>query len=137
MADLFWRAGKYLKHRFYANTRHGTHSPFVYKLLDEVIYDNRHFYSFDAIEAIRNSLLSRTDKIKILDLGAGSTINKNPERSISDLAKNSAKSADLGRLMFRLVNHFQPKTMVELGTSLGVSTLYQALAHQEGTMHTF
>lgn len=137
MADLLWRAGKFLKHRFSANTRHGTHSPFVYKLLDEVVYDDRHFYSFDAIEAIRSDLLKNNDTINILDLGAGSSINTDRVRRISDIAKNSAKTADLGRLMFRLVNHFQPKVMLELGTSLGVSTLYQALGFANGRMHTF
>lgn len=137
MADLMWRAGKYLGHRAKANTRHGTHSPFVYKLLDEVVYDDRHFYAYDTIAKRRNELLADHSTIEILDLGAGSSINPNKERRVSDIAQNSLKNEKISKLLFRLVDYFQPKTMIELGTSLGISGLYQALAFKGGILHTF
>lgn len=137
MADLMWRAGKYLGHWSRANTRHGTHSPFVYKLLDEVVYDNRHFYAYDTIAKRRNELLADHSTIEILDLGAGSSVNPSKERCVSDIAKNSLKNEKISKLLFRLVNHFQPRTMVELGTSLGISGLHQALAFKGGHLHTF
>jgi predicted O-methyltransferase YrrM len=137
MADLMWRAGKYLGHRSKANTRHGTHSPFVYKLLDEVVYNDRHFYAYDSIAKRRNELLADQSMIKIIDLGAGSSINPNKTRRVSDVAQNSLKNEKISKLIFRLINHFQPKTMVELGTSLGISGLHQALAFKGGKLHTF
>jgi hypothetical protein len=42
----------YLLHRFKANNRHGVHSPFVYKLIDTVIYDYRDQKVYREIENI-------------------------------------------------------------------------------------
>ena len=136
MADLMWRAGTYIEHRFKANTLHGTHSPFVYKFLDEVVYNDRHFYAYDTITQRRNELLADHSRIEILDLGAGSTVNRSKSRRVSDIAQNSLKNEKISKLLFRLVDHFQPKTMIELGTSFGISGLYQALAFKGGMLHT-
>ena len=137
MAELMWRAGKYLRHLAKANTRHGTHSPFIYKLLDDVVYDDRHFYAYDAIAKRRNELLADHSTIEVLDLGAGSSINPNKTRKVSDIAQNSLKNEKISKLLFRLVDRFQPKTIVELGTSLGISGAYLATAFKESQLHTF
>jgi len=132
-----WRAKQYTKHLSKAKNRHGIHSPFVYKLLDEVVYDKTTNPEFTKIEGLRNALLSRNDEIEITDLGAGSTINKSNRRKVSDIAKNSAKGGKWGELLFRLTRHFQPETMIELGTSLGIGSLYQSLGNTSGKLTTF
>ena len=132
-----WRAKQYTKYLSKAKNRHGIHSPFVYKLLDEVIYDKTKRPEFSTIESIRKALLSRHDEIEITDLGAGSTVNKSNRRKVADIAKNSAKGGKWGELLFRLAHHFQPNTMIELGTSLGIGSLYQSLGNPEGKLTTF
>lgn len=132
-----WRAKQYTKYIAKAKNRHGIHSPFVYKLLDEVIYNEYTFPEFTVVEDIRSKLLSRTDTIEITDLGAGSTVNKSNIRKVSDIAKNSAKAGKWGQLLFRLANHFQPKQMVELGTSFGIGCLYQSLGNPSGHLTSF
>ena len=102
----------YFKHRFAAKTRHGTHSPFVYKLADEVIYDFSSKKVYEEIEALRKKLLN-DDKTAIW---------------IGKQAKSNLKSPRLLQLVFRLVNYHQPKQIIEIGTGVGLTTIYLAKA---------
>jgi predicted O-methyltransferase YrrM len=52
-------------------------------------------------------------------------------RSVADIARHAAKSRKLGQLLFRIASHYQPRTMVELGTSLGLSAAYLASGAEE------
>ncbi|MDR3711499.1 MAG: class I SAM-dependent methyltransferase [Puia sp.] len=45
-------------------------------------------------------------------------------RSVSQLAVHAAKSRKLGQLLFRIAHYYQPRTILELGTCLGISTAY-------------
>ena len=58
----------YLRHRFRANTRHGIHSPFVYKLIDTVIYDYRDQKVYRDIKEIVKKQHSDKGVIKTLPL---------------------------------------------------------------------
>ncbi len=118
----------YLKHYITAKTRHGTHSPFVYKLIDQVIYDFNFKSDYNCIEVIRKKLYGDGRTIQITDLGAGSQINKNRTKKVRDIAKNTLKSPRLAQLLYRLVKNQQPSNILELGTCLGLTTGYFALA---------
>lgn len=127
---------RYLQYLLKARTRHGTHSPFVYNLLDEVIYDKRHYYVFDEIALLRKKLLKDGRIINIRDFGAGSKVNASLQRKIKNIARYSSKEEKYGQLLFRLINKFKPATLLELGTSLGISTIYQASAAQKSKIIT-
>jgi predicted O-methyltransferase YrrM len=43
----------------------------------------------------------------------------------------AAKPSKYGQLLFRMVNHFQPTTVLELGTSVGITTAYLSAAHSK------
>lgn len=116
----------YIKYFFTARNQHGIHSPFVYELYNNVIKDQIPFYVFNDIESIRAKLLLSKLEIEINDFGAGSTVNKSNKRYINDIAKHSLKDPKYAQLLFRLVNKLQPKNVLELGTSLGVTTMYLA-----------
>ncbi|HCN85200.1 MAG TPA: SAM-dependent methyltransferase [Sphingobacteriaceae bacterium] len=118
----------YVRHRLKAKTRHGLHSPFVYRLVDKVIYDFSPKEVYSDIEQLRSELLHDNRVITITDLGAGSHVNNNKKKQVKQLAKNALKPAKLAQLIYRIANDFQPRNIVELGTCLGVTTAYLAKA---------
>jgi len=117
-------AKDYLLHRFKAKTRHGVHSPFVYRLIDKVIYDFEPKKVYSGIEAIRKQLLNDKRSIRVTDLGAGSKVNNDQTKKISDIARNALKPPRLAQLLYRLAADLKPLNIVELGTCLGITTVY-------------
>lgn len=119
----------YLRYLARARDEHSLHSPFLFNLYTNVIRpDNRREPSFAPIRTLRDELRRSRQTIFITDYGAGSNVNPARERTIGDIARHSLKPARFGRLLFRLIRHFGAKTVVDLGTSLGLTTAYLAEA---------
>jgi len=122
---------KYLHYYFTASNGngHGMHSPFVFEFITKILNDKTVYPAYEKVEALRNQLLNDNRILEIEDFGAGSVIDKKNRRSISSIAKNAAKPKKFGQLLYRIVKHYQPATILELGTSLGITTSYLSLAN--------
>jgi predicted O-methyltransferase YrrM len=129
-------AKDYLLHRLRGKSRHGLHSPFVYRLVDEVIYDFSVKKVYDQIESIRVELFSDNQMITVTDLGAGSLVNNNRQKKVRDIAHNALKPPKLAQLLYRLVNDLRPRNMIELGTCLGITSLYLKNAAPDARLFT-
>lgn len=105
---------------------HRIHSPFVFDLIQNVFRAKNSKDTFALIEKRRKELLHNTKELTIEDFGAGSKKNTSNVRKISYIARTSLSQGKYARLLFNLVSHYQPKTILELGTSLGISTAYIA-----------
>jgi predicted O-methyltransferase YrrM len=129
----------YLRYWLRSGNAHGLHSPFVYGLYTTVIRHDGQFQAFGRIEARRRELLASPASITVTDFGAGSQVAgaSGRVRRVRDIARHSAKPPRLAQLLFRLVNHFQPTTILELGTSLGLTTAYLATANSRRQVLTF
>ena len=115
---------------------HGVHSPFVYEFVKQVLNDNRQFHCFNSIERLRNELKSDKTEIEVPDFGAGSRLSAGRRRKVSSVAFSSLKPEKYAQLLFRLVHFYKPQTIVELGTSLGVSTAYLSCANPDAQIIT-
>ncbi len=80
----------------------GVHSPYAYRLITEVLREKAQFYAYDEIQ----SLLRQASKQK------------------ADYKVKKKR----GRLLFRIVNRYQPEQILEIGSSGGVTTLYMQRA---------
>lgn len=107
---------------------YGIHSPFLYKLSTAVFNDKRSFYEFEQIRKVRSLYSSNQEVLKPEEFGAGSGVLKKKEKTVSGIARIASTRPKYGELLFRLVRFFQPEHIVEFGTSLGIGTLYMAMA---------
>ena len=103
---------------------HGIHSPFVYSFIRDVLMDRKHHPAYDAPEEYRAELLKDHSVLQIRDLGAGSVSGGKKTRTVQSVAQNSIKHKRYSSLLYRICNYFQYKKLLEMGTSLGVTTLY-------------
>ena len=106
---------------------HGIHSPFLFSFVRETLYKkNRKDSAINKIEKIRNELLNNKEIIPIEDLGAGSTKLEQAHRKISDIVRVSSSQTKYGMLLHKIVNYCKPELIIELGTCLGIGTMYMA-----------
>ena len=126
----------YLKYLQKAKGPHGTHSPFVFSFINDVLRDKRQFYAFEEIAKLRSSLLINTNEIEVTDFGAGSLHNSTNRRKIREIAKNAGRTKKYGELLFRIANYFELNNVLELGTSLGLGTAYLAKARENSRVIT-
>ncbi|HNB82482.1 MAG TPA: class I SAM-dependent methyltransferase [Chitinophagaceae bacterium] len=134
--SFLYRVSEYLRYRLRARSAHGIHSPFVYQFITTVLQDKRTFYAFQQIETLRKELCTNHTLLEMEDFGAGSLHTHARFRKISELAKNAGRSPHSGELLFRLIQFFQPRAILEMGSSLGLSTLYLALANFETPVYS-
>ena len=115
---------KYLKHILTARHSYGfgIHSPFIFRYVRNVVYEKSEYYAFGAIEKLRKELHNNTDVIQVTDFGTG----ESKPRKIAEIARKSLKRAKSAQLLYRTVNFVKPETILELGTSLGITTCYLA-----------
>lgn len=117
-------------HRF----GHRIHSPFVFDLIQSVFLAKPSKSVFSKIEERRRLLKRNSNEIEIRDFGAGSKRNGSNVRKISYIARTSASNGKYARLLYNIAKRYQPRTILELGTSLGIGTAYLAYGCREAKL---
>src|SRR5688572_9539250 len=110
MYNSFQLAKKFLHYYLTASNSkgHGMHSPFVFDFILNVLNNKSAYQHPDDIEVLRKTLSKDGTIIEIDDLGAGSRIQSSKQKKVSALLHTAVKPMKYGRLLFRLVKHYQP-----------------------------
>ena len=103
---------------------HGVHSPFVFEFITKVLNDRSVYACYPVLEKSRSDWRKDNTSLDINDFGAGSRVTPTVTRTIASIARSSLKPRKFSQLLFRMVKFYQPENILELGTSLGLTTSY-------------
>ncbi len=133
---LFFSIQSYGQFLWKSKNQHGVHSPFVFDLVTKCFYDKTSKPEYLQLKKYRNELLQNKSSIEVTDFGAGSRVFKSNKRPISKIAQTAGISPKRAELLFRIVNYFQPDSMLEIGTSLGLATSALSRGNPKATITT-
>lgn len=130
MYNRFELAKKYISFYLKASNGkgHGVHSPFVYEFIEQVLNDRTTYAGYAKPEALRQEMLRNARVLQVEDFGAGSGRLAHRNRRVKDIAASSLKPAKWAKLLYRIAKFYQCRQVVEMGTSLGITTCYLAAA---------
>ena len=126
----------YIKFLWNSKNEHGVHSPFVFNLVTKCFYDKKNYPEYSILKNYRNSVLQSKSTIEVTDFGAGSRVFKSNTRAINQIARNAGITKKRAELLFRITNYFQPESILEIGTSLGLATSALSLGNVKSKITT-
>ena len=133
---MLFQIKSYLKFLWHSKNEHAVHSPFVFNLITKCFYDSKAKPEYQVLKDYRKALLGNKNTIEVTDFGAGSKVFKSNTRQISKIAKTAGITQKRAQLLFRIVNYFQPDTILEIGTSLGLATSALSLGNPKAKITT-
>jgi len=123
----------YMKHAISARSKYHIHSPFVYQFYHDVLRDDRAYSQYRVVNRLRKELNAGNRFIKRKDMGACCREMPGDQRfvRVKDILHHASVSRRKGQFLFRFIREYKPAAIIELGTSLGISSIYFGLAAPE------
>jgi Predicted O-methyltransferase len=126
----------FLSHWLNAVDEHSVHSPFFFDFHQKVIRSEDQAEGTKKIEEVRANLLKNQTEVDYRDVGSASKHFKTTRRKLSDIAATSLLPEKWAQLLYRIARYNESKKIVELGTSMGLTSLYLSRA-PKSVVYTF
>ncbi len=134
---FFHTAKHFFIYKLLEINEYSIHSPFLYRFYNEAIKAARHKPALEAVEALRRSLKKDDRRIVMNNLGAPSRIKGKKASRLSAITRKGLTRIKYAKILHSLADYFQCRNIVELGTSMGLTTLYLAAAGSVKKVWTF
>ena len=121
----------FIKYWLFAKHRkgHGIHSPFLFELIIKVLNNKKPDDDLKNVLEIYTKYKNSKKLLTYNEIGAGTSYRKSKKLSIGEITKTSSVNKKYGSLLFRLIKYFYCEDILELGTSIGISTTFIAQAN--------
>lgn len=126
----------YLSHWLNSVGTHSLQAPFVYNLYTQVILADNDSQVFQSYRDLQKTFYRSDQLVEAVQLGADSKVEAGITHAVSKIARHGTSQAKISRLLYRLAQSNNSKTIVELGTSLGINTCYLS-AIEDAEVFTF
>lgn len=126
----------YCSYLYHSKGRHGVHSPFVFEIMDKCLTTKMDKNFSLALKRWTQVLKSSTNLISVTDYGAGSRLQMGQKRKIKAIFQQASTKGIYGTFLYKLVSYYQPRHVLELGTSLGSGSFHICGALMNGTLTT-
>lgn len=133
---MLFQVQSYVHFILKSTNQHGVHSPFVYALITECFYDKKDKLWYAEFDKYKRQLLNDNATIDVEDYGAGSKKLHTNKRKISNIVKSAGVSKKRAYLLGRLVSYFNCRSILEIGTSLGLATTSMRLGNPSAKITT-
>lgn len=125
--NLVFRFFSALRFLLRSQNAHSLHSPFAYYFYNHILHPKEEEVtsSFSLIEQKRASYLKSDERVSGIEFGANGS-GERVEQKLARIARSSLKKPSRARLICRIAALNEPKTIIEFGTCLGITTAYLA-----------
>ena len=133
---MLFKVKSFILFLFKSTNQHGVHSPFVYNLVTKCFYKKTSLFKIKLVNNVKQWLYSNNKIITVTDFGSGSKVFKNNERKVADIAKVAGINKKKIALLLRILDYFEFKNILEIGTSVGLGTSTLSIGSSNSIINT-
>lgn len=119
---MWFKIRAFIRFLLQSSNQHGIHSPFVFDFISNCFYKKANHLKVSTMDDIRKLTYQNQHIIEINDYGKGSKVFKTNKRKIADIAKIAGMNKKKSTLLLNIIEYFNPKNILEIGTSVGLGS---------------